>query len=142
VQLTRNFRALKIWMSLREHGVEKYGRLISQNAAQARYLAGLVLASPDLELIAPVDLNIVCFRFNPGKGGEGLPRLDDAALNALNEEILLRLHECGIAAPTYTTLRGRYALRAAITNHRSRREDFDLLVAEVARIGHEIVKEG
>jgi len=141
VQLTRNFRALKIWMSLREHGVEKYGRLISQNAAQARYLAGLVLASPDLELIAPVDLNIVCFRFNPGKGSGDHPRLDDAALNALNEEILLRLHESGIAAPTYTTLRGRYALRAAITNHRSRWEDFDLLVREVVRLGHEVLEE-
>ena len=128
-------------MSLREHGAEKYGRLISQNAAQARYLAGLVLASPELELIAPVDLNIVCFRFNPGKGVDGSRSgMDDAALNALYEEILLRLHESGIAAPTYTTLRGRYALRAAITNHRSRREDFDLLVAEVVRLGREIVK--
>ena len=71
--------------------------------------------------MAPVDLNIVCFRFNPGDR-------DEAALNALNQEILLRLHESGVAAPSYTTLRGRYALRAAITNHRSRREDFDILV--------------
>ena len=126
-------------MSLREHGVEKYGRLISQNAAQARYLAGLVAASPDLELIAPVDLNIVCFRFNPGKRAGGISIMDDAALNALNEEILLRLHESGVAAPTYTTLAGRYALRAAITNHRSRREDFDLLVREVVRLGREVM---
>ena len=74
--------------------------------------------------MAPVDLNIVCFRFNPGDR-------DEAALNALNQEILLRLHESGVAAPSYTTLRGRYALRAAITNHRSRREDFDILVREV-----------
>jgi glutamate/tyrosine decarboxylase-like PLP-dependent enzyme len=139
VQLTRSFRALKIWMSLREHGVDKYGRLISQNAAQARYLAGLVAASPDLELIAPVDLNIVCFRFNPGAGGRGsLPNGDDVGLNALNQEILLRLHESGVAAPSYTTLAGRYALRAAITNHRSRREDFDLLAREVVRLGHEV----
>lgn len=141
VQLTRNFRALKIWMSLREHGADKYGRLISQNVAQARYLAGLVRASPDLELVAPVDLNIVCFRFNPGNGGGDHPGLDDAALNALNEEILLRLHESGIAAPTYTTLRGRYALRAAITNHRSRRADFDLLAREVVRLGRAVIKE-
>ena len=142
VQLTRNFRALKIWMSLREHGVAKYGRLISQNAAQARYLARLVAASADLELIAPVDLNIVCFRFNPGKReGGSVPVMDDTALNALNEEILLRLHESGVAAPTYTTLAGRYALRAAITNHRSRREDFDLLVREVVRLGHGVMNE-
>jgi glutamate/tyrosine decarboxylase-like PLP-dependent enzyme len=142
VQLTRGFRALKIWMSLREHGAEKYGRLISQNAAQARYLAGLVAESPDLELVAPVDLNIVCFRFNPGAGGSDSPTgWDDASLNALNQEILLRLHESGVAAPSYTTLGGRYALRAAITNHRSRREDFDLLVREVVRLGHEVAAE-
>jgi glutamate/tyrosine decarboxylase-like PLP-dependent enzyme len=131
VQLSRNFRALKIWMSLREHGVEKYGRLISQNARQARYLAALVEATPGLELVAPVDLNIVCFRFNPGS-------LADAALNALNQEILLRLHESGVAAPSYTTLRGRYTLRVAITNHRSRLEDFDILVREVLRIAGEL----
>jgi aromatic-L-amino-acid decarboxylase len=136
VQLTRGFRALKIWMSLREHGADKYGRLISQNAAQARYLAELVEASPELELVAPVDLNIVCFRFNPGAGSGRAG--DDDALNALNQEILLRLHESGLAAPSYTTLRGRYALRAAITNHRSRREDFDLLVREVIRLGREV----
>ena len=81
--------------------------------------------------MAPVDLNIVCFRFNPGDR-------DEAALNALNQEILLRLHESGVAAPSYTTLRGRYALRAAITNHRSRREDFDILVREVMRIAAEL----
>jgi len=132
VQLSRNFRALKIWMSIREHGVEKYGRLISQNAQQARYLAALVKSTPGLELVAPVDLNIVCFRYNPGDR-------DEAALNVLNQEILLRLHESGVAAPSYTTLRGRYALRAAITNHRSRREDFDILVREVMRIAAEVV---
>lgn len=131
VQLTRNLRALKVWMSLLEHGVDKYGRLISQNAAQARYLADLIEQTPELELVAPVELNIVCFRYRA-------PGMDDAELNALNQEILMRLHESGIAAPSYTTLRGRYALRAAITNHRSRREDFDILVREVCRIGDAI----
>jgi glutamate/tyrosine decarboxylase-like PLP-dependent enzyme len=131
IQLTRSFRALKVWMSLLEHGVAKYGRLISQNAAQARYLAALVEKAPDLELVAPVDLNIVCFRYC-------VTGADDQELNTLNQEILLRLHESGVAAPSYTTLRGRYALRAAITNHRSRREDFDILVREVLRIGGEL----
>ena len=81
--------------------------------------------------MAPVDLNIVCFRFNPGDR-------DEAVLNALNQEILLRLHESGVAAPLVPTLRGRYALRAAITDHRSRREDFDILVREVLRIAAEV----
>lgn len=133
IQLTRNFRALKVWMSLREHGVEKYGRMMAQNAAQAQYLAALVEQAPELELVAPVELNIVCFRYCA-------PGMDDAQLNALNQEILLRLHESGVAAPSYTTLRGRYALRAAITNHRSRREDFDILAAEVRRIGAELLR--
>jgi aromatic-L-amino-acid/L-tryptophan decarboxylase len=140
VQLTRSFRALKIWMSLREHGSAKYGRLISQNAAQARYLGELVQATSELELMAPVDLNIVCFRYNPGRReGEGLGA---EALNALNKELLMRLHESGLAAPSYTTLNGRYVLRAANTNYRSRREDFDLLVAEVVRLGREITAAG
>jgi len=77
-------------------------------------------------------MDIVCFRFNPGS-------LDDEALNALNKEILMQLQEQGIAAPSYTTLRGRYCLRIAIANHRSRPEDFDALATEVVRLGHEVV---
>jgi glutamate/tyrosine decarboxylase-like PLP-dependent enzyme len=65
--------------------------------------------------------------------------MDDEALNALNKEILMQLHEQGIAAPSYTTLNGRYCLRIAIANHRSRQEDFDLLATEVVRLGREVV---
>jgi hypothetical protein len=67
--------------------------------------------------------------------------MDDEVLNSLNKEILMQLHEQGIAAPSYTTLNGRYCLRVAIANHRSRQEDFDLLAREVVRIGHELVAE-
>jgi glutamate/tyrosine decarboxylase-like PLP-dependent enzyme len=134
VQLSRGFRALKVWMSLKEHGIDRYARLVRQNIEQARYLAELVRAAPDLELMAPVALNIVCFRWvRPG--------LDDTALDALNQELLLRLHESGIAVPSNALLGGRFALRVAITNHRSRREDFDLLVREVRRMGAEWVEE-
>jgi aromatic-L-amino-acid decarboxylase len=132
VQFSRSFRALKAWMSIKEHGVRKYSRLIEQNVEQARYLAGLVDASPELERLAPVPLNIVCFRFK-------VDGLDDESLNQVNEEILLRLHESGIAVPSSATLNGKYALRVAITNHRSRREDFDLLLHEVARLGRELI---
>jgi glutamate/tyrosine decarboxylase-like PLP-dependent enzyme len=128
LQLSRGFRALKVWMSIKENGIEKYGRLIDQNIAQAGYLAGLVRNQPNLELLPPGVLNIVCFRYNPGG-------LGSEALNALNQELLIRLHESGQAAPSYTTLNGVYYLRAALCNHRSRREDFDLLVREVERIG-------
>jgi aromatic-L-amino-acid/L-tryptophan decarboxylase len=123
-----------VWMSLKEHGVQKYGRMIRQNIAQAQYLAQRVEASSLLELMAPVPLNIVCFRYNPGG-------LDQDALNRLNQELLIRLHESGIAVPSYTTLDGCYCLRAAITNHRSRREDFDMLVDASERLGGKVAAE-
>src|SRR6516225_8101255 len=63
--LTRSFKALKVWMSLKVHGATAYGRLIEQNIQQAQYLAGIVERSPDMECLAPVPLNIVCFRFRP-----------------------------------------------------------------------------
>lgn len=128
IQLSRGFLALKVWMSLKEHGIRKLGRSIQQNIDQAQYLKALVEATPDLELLAPVALNIVCFRYAPSG-------MDDAALNALNEEILLQIQEQGIAVPSGTKLNGKYVLRVSITNHRTLREDFDLLVREVIRLG-------
>ena len=134
VQLSRGFRALKVWMSMKEHGILKYGRMVKQNVEQANYLAELVDAAPELERLAPAPLNIVCFRFI----SEGM---SEEAVNDFNRELLIRLQESGSAAPSYTTLNGKYAIRAAITNHRSRREDFDLLIQEVIRIGNEMLKE-
>ena len=131
VQLSRGFRALKVWMSLKAHGADAWGRLVEQNVAQARHLRDRVLAEPRLELLAPVPLNVVCFRYVA-------PGLDAAALDAVNEEILLRVQERGIAVPSSTVLGGRFALRVAITNHRSRLEDFDLFVDAVLSIGAEL----
>jgi len=85
--------------------------------------------------MAPLELNIVCFRYNPGG-------MDEPALNIFNQELLIRLHESGLAAPSYTTLNGRYCIRAAISNHRTRREDFDLLVESVLRLGKECLSSG
>ena len=127
-QLSRQFRALKAWMSLKEHGVDKYARLIQQNIDQARYLGQLVETAPELELVTPVTLNVVCFRYVR-------PTLDDAVLDALNRRILDKLQEDGIAVPSGTTIFGKYVLHVANTNHRTRREDFDVLVHEVIRIG-------
>jgi glutamate/tyrosine decarboxylase-like PLP-dependent enzyme len=135
LQLSRGFRALKVWLSLKEHGIQKYARLVHQNVQQATYLAELVAADAELELMAPAPMNIVCFRFNPGN-------LDDTQLDAVNEELLLRMHESGIAAPSSTILNGRYAIRVANTNHRSRRDDFDLLARETKRLGHEVLGDG
>jgi glutamate/tyrosine decarboxylase-like PLP-dependent enzyme len=132
VQLSRQFRALKVWMSIKEHGLDRFGRMMARNVEQAHYFGRLVEKEPNLELLAPIGLDIVCFRFNPGG-------LEDEQLNALNKEILMQLHEQGIAAPSYTTLQGRYCLRIAIANHRSLQEDFDIFARETVRIGHEFV---
>ena len=132
LELTRSFRALKVWMSLKAHGIKLFSRLIEQNVGQARYCAGLIEAHSDLELLAPVPLNIVCFRFAPKDA-------DGGVLNRVNEEILLRIQESGLAVPSSTRIGEAFALRIAITNHRSRREDFDLLVKAVSEIGRAIV---
>jgi glutamate/tyrosine decarboxylase-like PLP-dependent enzyme len=132
LQLSRQFRALKVWISIKEHGLDRFGRMIARNVEQAHYFGELVENDPTLELMAPIGMDIVCFRFNPGG-------MDDEGLNGLNKEILMQLHEQGIAAPSYTTLNGRYCLRIAIANHRSRQEDFDLLATEVVRLGREVV---
>ena len=128
VQLSRGFRALKVWMSFKTHGLDAFAQLIHQNVRQAHYLAGLVTKHPRLELLAPAPLNVVCFRYV-------VPGADDAQLNALNTEILLRIQESGLAIPSQTTLGGKFAIRVAITNHRSHREDFDLLVRAVVETG-------
>ncbi len=134
LELTRSFRALKVWMSLKAHGINAFSRLIEQNVRQARYCADLIRAHPDLELAAPVPLNIVCFRFAP----KDTPRDE---LNRINEEILLRIQESGLAVPSSTTIGDKFALRIAITNHRSKREDFDLLVKAVSEIGRAVASE-
>lgn len=131
LQLSRQFRALKVWMSIKEHGLDRLGRMIDRNVAQAHYTADLIAQSPELELMAPVGLDIVCFRFNPGG-------LTDEELNALNRQLLGEMHEQGIAVPSYTTLNGRYCLRIAIANHRSTQDDFDVLVRETVRLGREM----
>ena len=133
LQLTRQFRALKVWMSIKEHGLERFGRMIARNVEQAHYLGALVEATTELELTGPIGLDIVCFRYNPGG-------LDTEALNTLNKRLLVKLQEGGVAAPSYTTLKGIYCLRAAISNHRSRFEDFDLMVEEILRIGEGMMK--
>ena len=134
VQTSRGFRALKLWMLLKEHGAAKFGRLIDQNIEQARYLTEAIRAKPNMTLMAPTVLNIVCFRYDPGG-------LDEAALRVLNSEIMLRLQEAGIAALSDTTVKERHCLRVAICNHRTRREDLDLVVREVVRSGREIFEE-
>lgn len=131
MELSRGFKALKVWMSLKEHGIEKYSRLIAQNIEQAFYLGEQIKNCPSLELLAPVTMNIVCYRFNPGN-------LTEDELNQLNKELLMSLHEQAIAAPSYTLLNGKYAIRVAITNHRTRKHHLDEMLAGTIKTGFEL----
>ena len=134
IELSRGFKALKVWMSLKEHGYKKFGRMVTQNIEQVQYLKTLVLANPALQLTAPAPLNILCFRYIGNQKNE-------ETLNLLNNELLLRLHESGVALPTYTTLHGKYSLRVANTNHRTISSDFNILIDKVLELGSAIEKE-
>jgi len=135
IELTRPDRALPLWLSLREHGSERFARMIAKNLAQARHLAQRVAREPELELLAPAPLNVVTFRFlprgvDPGARGE---RLD-----ALNAALAVRVQESGVAVPSTTVLDGRLGVRVAITNHRSRISDFDVFVDALLALGREL----
>ena len=119
--LSRGFRALKTWFTLKTFGIDRLGATITRSCALAKYLEARVLAEPRLELLAPVNLNIVCFRY----------RADDA----VNREIVADIQESGMAAPSSTTLGGRFAIRAAIVNHRTEEADVDALVGAVLEFG-------
>jgi aromatic-L-amino-acid decarboxylase len=123
VDLSRGFRALKTWFTLKTYGTDKLGAIIARSCALASYLEACIRAEPRLELLAPVNLNIVCFRY----------RAHDA--DRVNREIVINLQESGIAAPSTTMLDGRLAIRAAIVNHRTDACDINALVAAVLEFG-------
>ena len=127
-ELSRSFRALKVWSQIAGFGTRRLGVAIEKNCAQAAYLAAKVDADPRFERMAPVDLNICCFRYT-GAGLQG------AALDALNEEIVIRLQESGIAAPSTTRLGGATVIRVNLTNHRTELADLDLLLEAAADLG-------
>ena len=131
VQLSRSFRALRAWTSIKAEGLGKFRRLVDQNIAQAAYLTRLIRDNPKLELMAPGTLNVVNFRYRTHG-------LDDARLDQLNQELLQLLQTRGVASPSSTRLKGRFSIRVAITNHRSRHSDFDALIDGVLRIGAEL----
>ena len=131
-ELSRSFRALKIWFAMKSYGARSFARMVEKNCHLAQYLANLVQRTPSLELLAPATLNIVCFRCHPSS-------CRDEDLDQLNRDIVAALQERGIAAPSTTRINGKLAIRVAITNHRSRREDFDELVTAVTALASELV---
>lgn len=124
-ELSRGFRALKVWMQLMEHGTDKLGTSISDNCDLAQYLGQAVAAEPQLELCAPVAMNIVCIAYKSSRAD-------------INDEIVMELQTRGIAAPSTTIINGRTVIRVCITNHRTTQADIDLTLAEILRLGHEL----
>ncbi|MDE2331858.1 MAG: aspartate aminotransferase family protein [Bradyrhizobium sp.] len=121
--LSRGFRALKTWFTLKTYGTERLGAVIARTCALAGYLEARIQAEPRLELMAPVQLNIVCFRYRAMEPCK------------INREIVADIHESGIAAPSTTVLDGQLAIRAAIVNHRTDVCDIDALIAAVLEFG-------
>ncbi len=126
--LSRGFRALKTWFTIKVYGAEKLGQVISNTCALAQHMRQRIEAEPCLELLAPVALNIVCFRY----------RSIDA--NRVNADLVVALQESGIAAPSTTTINGQLAIRAAIVNHRTTVSDIDALIDTTLALGSCIAK--
>lgn len=129
VDLSRGFRALKVWSALRAHGADALGRAITRNCLLARHMADRVSATLGLQLSAEVKLNVCCFRVVPAGH-------DEEEADALNSAIAQRLQLSGEAVFSTTKIRGRTVLRAAIVNHRTTEVDVEHAVAAVAAMAH------
>jgi glutamate/tyrosine decarboxylase-like PLP-dependent enzyme len=133
-ELSRGFRALKVWMTLKVYGTEAIGRVIQTTCELARYLESRIRSSNELELLATVELNVVCFRYQfevvlRGISEESKDNSEES--NTCNREIVMRLQEAGAVAPSVTTVDGKIAIRAAFVNHRTTRSEVDTLVEQV-----------
>ena len=124
--LSRGFRALKTWFTLKVYGAEALGASIARTCELARYLESRIAQTPELELAAPVELNIVCFRY----------RAEEA--HRVNARIAVELQESGVAAPSTTVIGGKLAIRAAIVNHRTQPADLDALVERTVALGRSL----
>lgn len=129
VELTRSFKALKVWMSFKALGVRAHADAIEADLAHAQRLAGLVAEDARLALACPVISNVVCFRYLAPGG------LSD---DALNRELMYRVQESGEALVSGTTVGGRFSLRACFVNQRTTAVDVELLARLVRRLGDEI----
>lgn len=134
--LSRGFRALKTWFTLQVYGTDRLGEMIAHTCELAQYLKTKIEATPQLELLAPVALNIVCFRYLPAD------QSDDHVIDALNANIAVKLQESGIAAPSTTLIHQQLAIRAAIVNHRTTVVEIDALINATITFGDQIQKSG
>ena len=129
VELSRRFRALKVWLTLQYYGTRRIAQAISEDISLAAYLGEVVSNADDFELLAPVELSICCFRYVPRAG------MRDEELNRLNERVMALVQKGGRAYVSNATVRGRFALRACITNFRTTKSDIDATVAAIRDAG-------
>jgi aromatic-L-amino-acid/L-tryptophan decarboxylase len=130
--LSRGFRALKTWATLKVYGTEAIGGVISRSCELARYLESRIGATPELELMAPVELNVVCFRY---RGASWFETPHEEFLDGLNRQVVIALQEAGAVAPSTTLIDKRLVIRAAIVNHRTTQAEMDTLVEAVLEAG-------
>ena len=133
MELSRRFRALKLWFSIRYHGFAKLRQSIQKDLRHAQRLAGQIQAQTTLELQASVELSAVCFRY------VGEQRPEDPELNELNAAILQRIIERGNIYLSNATLRSKFCLRACIVNHRTTDADIDRVVPEVLAAAKDVL---
>lgn len=126
-ELSRRFRALKVWMMLRAVGLAPIRAAIEKDLACAAALAKKVDASDDFERLAPVELSIVCFRHVPAS-------IPPDRLDAWNERLLVALQRDGSSYISNASVGGRFALRACIMNHRTTLDDMDVLLGDLRRV--------
>jgi len=139
VELSRRFRALKIWLTLRYYGVRRLAEAITEDNSLAQYLENIIQNAEDFELLAPVELSICCFRYVPAEfqvrrqaGSEVEDAMIEEGLDRLNERIMSAVQAGGRAYLSNATIHGRFALRICITNFRTTRADIEETV-EVIR---------
>ncbi|HXW90294.1 MAG TPA: pyridoxal-dependent decarboxylase [Terriglobales bacterium] len=126
--LSRGFRALKTWFTLKVYGTVAIGAAVARTCELARYLGRRITEVPELELLAPVELNIVCFRYRAVESEE------------VNARIVVELQESGTVAPSTTRIAGQLAIRVALVNHRTGRDEIDILLNKTLELGRRIVK--
>ena len=136
LELSRRFRALKLWLSLRYHGVSSFRQQIENDLGCAKQLSALIETEPELELLAPVPLSAVCFRYLSQSDKLNSEQLDD-----LNLSILRSVRQRGRVYLSNATIHGKFALRACIVNHRTTPADIEAVVDEVVKVGRELSSE-
>jgi aromatic-L-amino-acid/L-tryptophan decarboxylase len=132
LELSRRFRALKLWLSLRYHGFAAFRESIRKDLQHARRLADAIKSEPKLELVGAGELSAVCFRCR------GNAELSERDLNTLNAAVLKRATERGRVYLSNALLRGRFCLRACVVNHRTKDADIDAIIPEVLAAAGEL----